>query len=153
MQDNVKTSSEKYEVSPLELTFDLVFVFAVSQLSSHLVGNLSWRGMAETIVLLIAVYDVWSYTSNEATFIHVGKTQTQWMMLIVMLLGLFMNASINHAFGEVAWTFVTPFLVSQIGLGILANFTATSKLFKTHLSRMLGWILATAPLWIVGSFA
>jgi len=97
----VKTSSEKYEISPLELFFDLVFVLAVSQLSSHLLGNLSWRGMAETIVLLIAVYDVWSYTSFEATLIHVGKTQTQWMMLIVMLLGLFMNASINQAFGEV----------------------------------------------------
>lgn len=153
MLDNIKTASEKYEVSPLELFFDLVFVFAVSQLSSHLLYNLSWRGMAETIVLLIAVYNVWSYTSFEATFIHVGKAQTHWMMIIVMLLGLFMNASINHAFGEAAWLFVIPLLVSQIGLGTLANFTATEKLFKTHLSRMLGWLLATAPLWIVGSFA
>ena len=85
MQDNMKAVSEKYEISPLELLFDLVFVFAVAQLSSHLLGDLSWRGMAETIVLLIAVYNVWSYTSFEATLINVGKKQTQWMMLIVML--------------------------------------------------------------------
>ncbi|EHI99143.1 low temperature requirement A [Clostridium sp. DL-VIII] len=152
MQDNVKTSSEKYEVSPLELIFDLVFAFAVSQLSSHLLDNLSWRGMVEMIVMLVAVYNVWLYASSQATFVHVGKIQTQWMMMTVMLLGLFMNASINHAFGEAAWTFITPFMLSQIGIGVFANFTATRKLFKIHFLRMLGWIFASAPFWIAGLF-
>ena len=35
---------EEREVSPLELFYDLVFVFAVSQLSEHLVDDLTWRG-------------------------------------------------------------------------------------------------------------
>jgi Bacterial low temperature requirement A protein (LtrA) len=39
---------EEREVSPLELFYDLVFVFAVSQLSEHLVDDLTWRGAAET---------------------------------------------------------------------------------------------------------
>ena len=42
-------------VSPLELFFDLVFIFAVSQLSHHLLNQLSWHRAAETLVLLIAV--------------------------------------------------------------------------------------------------
>ncbi|MBT2728145.1 low temperature requirement protein A [Bacillus sp. ISL-75] len=151
MQDNVKTSTDKYEISPLELIFDLGFVFALSQLSEHLLLHLNWYGMAEMIALLIAVYNVWSYTSFGATFIHVGKTQTQWMMLIVMLLGLFMFASIHRAFGVEAWTFVTPFLVCQIGNGLFTTFAETG--LKAHYSRMLGWILATTPLWIIGSFA
>ena len=44
----------KYEVTPLELFFDLVFVFAVSQLSHHLLTHLSWRGAAETVVIAAA---------------------------------------------------------------------------------------------------
>ncbi|WP_426404458.1 low temperature requirement protein A [Streptomyces sp. R-07] len=36
------------EVSPLELFYDLVFVFAVSQLSHHLLEHLTWRGAART---------------------------------------------------------------------------------------------------------
>jgi low temperature requirement protein LtrA len=76
-------SPEKDEVSPLKLFFDLVFVFAVSQLSHHLLDHLTWRGAAETLVLLIAVFGVWSYTSFEATVLHVGRSQTQWMMLVV----------------------------------------------------------------------
>ncbi len=55
---------EEYEVTPLELFFDLVFVFAVSQLSHHLLSHLSWRGAAETLVMLLAILTVWSYTST-----------------------------------------------------------------------------------------
>ena len=41
--------TEAREVSPLELFFyDLVFVFAVSQLPEHLPHDLTWRGAAET---------------------------------------------------------------------------------------------------------
>lgn len=42
-------------VSFLELFFDLVWVFAVSQLSGYLVDDLSWRGAAQTAVLGLAM--------------------------------------------------------------------------------------------------
>jgi low temperature requirement protein LtrA len=45
---------EEREVSPLELFYDLAFAFAVSQLSGHLLDDLTWRGAAETLVLLCA---------------------------------------------------------------------------------------------------
>src|SRR3954463_7208898 len=90
--------AQEYEVTPLELFFDLVFVFAVSQLSHHLLEHLTWRGAAETLVMLIAVFGVWSYTSFEATLLHVGRAYIGWIILAVMLVGLFMNAAIDHAF-------------------------------------------------------
>jgi hypothetical protein len=46
---------QEHEVTPLELFFDLVFVFAVSQLSHHLLTQLSWRGAAETLVMLLTI--------------------------------------------------------------------------------------------------
>jgi low temperature requirement protein LtrA len=67
-------------VSPLELFFDLVFIFAVSQLSHHLLDELSWRGAAETLVLLIAVFGVWSGTSFEATLLNIGRSHAQWLL-------------------------------------------------------------------------
>jgi len=48
----------EYQVTPLELFFDLVFVLAVSQLSNHLLAHLSWRGVAETLVMLTAIFAV-----------------------------------------------------------------------------------------------
>ncbi|MCO4251358.1 low temperature requirement protein A, partial [Pseudarthrobacter raffinosi] len=50
-------------VTHLELFFDLVFVFALLQLSHHLVENPSWVGAGETLVLLLGVYKVWVYTT------------------------------------------------------------------------------------------
>jgi low temperature requirement protein LtrA len=83
----------KYEVTPLELLFDLVFAFALSQLSHHLLTHLSWRGAAETLVMLLAVFAVWFTTSWSATLIRADQSRTRWLVLAVMLLGLFMNAS------------------------------------------------------------
>jgi low temperature requirement protein LtrA len=89
---------ENSEVTPLELLFDLVFVFAVSQLSHHWLEHMTWRGAAETVTLLLPVLGVWSYTSWAATLIPADRSETMWMMLSVMAFGLFMNASLTKAF-------------------------------------------------------
>src|SRR5687767_5359638 len=71
-------SDHKHEVAPLELLFDLVFVFAVSQLSQHLLTHLSWRGAAETLVLMLGVFAVWLYTSWAATVMTTDRARTRW---------------------------------------------------------------------------
>ena len=76
---------QKYVVSPLELLFDLVFAFAISQLSQHLFTHLSWRGGAETLVMLIAIFASWFTTSWSATLIRVDQSRTRWLILAVML--------------------------------------------------------------------
>jgi low temperature requirement protein LtrA len=144
-------SVQRDAVSPLELFFDLVFVFAVSQLSHHLLDHLTWRGAAETLVLLIAVFGIWSGTSFEATLLNIGRSQAQWMLLAVMLAGLFMNAAIQDAFDTGGWAFVVPLLVIQGGRSILMIVTAPTRMLREHYGRLLCWILATAPLWIVGA--
>lgn len=50
-------------VGMIELFFDLVFVFAVTQLSHALLANLTAAGFVETALLLLAVWWVWIYTS------------------------------------------------------------------------------------------
>jgi low temperature requirement protein LtrA len=145
-------SVQQDAVSPLELFFDLVFVFAVSQLSHHLLDHLTWRG-AETLVLLIAVFGIWSGTSFEATLLNIGRSQTRWLLLAVMLVGLFMNAAIQDAFETGGWAFVVPLLVIQAGRSILMVVVAPTRMLREHYARLLCWILATAPLWIAGAIS
>jgi low temperature requirement protein LtrA len=128
---------ERDAVSPLELFFDLVFVFAVSQLSHHLLEHLSWRGAAETLVLLIAVFGIWSGTSFEATLLNIGRSPTQWMLLAVMLAGLFMNAAIQDAFEAGGWAFVIPLLAVQAGRSILMVVAAPTRMLREHYARLL----------------
>jgi low temperature requirement protein LtrA len=139
------------EVVPVELFFDLVFVFAVSQLSHHLLGQVTWRGAAETAVLLCAVFGVWAYTSFEATVLGIARRSAQPALLGVMFLGLVMNAAIGQAFEDGAWVFVVPVLVCQFGYGALTMRAASLDAFREHFGRVLVWFGVTAPLWIIGA--
>ncbi len=145
------TPERKYEVTPLELFFDLVFVFAVSQLSHHLLTHLSWRGAAETLVMLLAVFAVWFTTSWSATMIRADQSRTRWLVLAVMLLGLFMNASVTRAFTTSGWAFVVPLLLIQLGRTVWTLVNSTDAVLREHYFRTLLWVIATAPLWIAGA--
>jgi low temperature requirement protein LtrA len=68
-----------------------------------------------------------------------------------MLLGLFMNAAIIQAFDASSWAFVVPLLVIQAGRPIWTIATAPNRLLRQHYVVMLGWIVASAPLWIAGA--
>jgi low temperature requirement protein LtrA len=144
-------SEQKYEVTPLELFFDLVFAFAVSQLSHHLLEHLSWRGCAETLVMLIAIYAAWFTTSWSATIVRADESRTRWLVLSVMLLGLFMNASVTRAFTTSGWTFVVPLLLIMLGRTAWMIVNATNAVFREHYIRTLIWLIATTPLWIAGA--
>ena len=144
---------EEREVSPLELFYDLVFVFAVSQLSEHLVDDLTWRGAAETLVLLCAVFTVWLLTTFEATYFDITRRQTQVAVLTAMVLGLFMNAAIGVAFSAGGWAFVIPLVVTQVARGIVTSTTAPPPQLRQHYRRALTWLLASTPFWIVGAAA
>jgi low temperature requirement protein LtrA len=141
------------EVTPLELFFDLVFVFAVSQLSHHLREHLSWRGGAETLVLLLAVYAVWFSSSWQTLVIGADEPRTQRMLLTVMALGLFMNAAVTAAFAASGWTFVVPLLMIQLGRTVWTLVNAPNAVYHEHYVRTLVWLVTTAPLWIVGAAA
>ncbi len=142
---------QKYEVTPLELLFDLVFVFAVSQLSHHLWMHLSWRGAMETLVMLLAIFGVWFSTSWSATLIRVDQSRIGWLVLAVMLLGLFMNASVARAFTPSGWDFVIPLLLIQLGRAVWMIVYSPDPVFRDHYFRMLLWLIATTPLWIAGA--
>lgn len=144
-------AAQKFEVTPLELFFDLVFVFAVSQLSHHLLQHLSWRGAAETVVLLLAVYRTWSTTSWDAAMLGVNRRDARSMLLIVMGLGLFMNAAILVAFGAGVWAFILPLVVVKLGQSFWMALRAPSALFREHFQRTSLWLVALAPLWIMGA--
>ena len=59
-------------VTPLELFFDLVYVFAIGQLSHHLLEHVDLRTGAETTIMALVVVYAWSTTAWGST----GSTPT-----------------------------------------------------------------------------
>lgn len=140
-------------VSPLELFFDLVFAFGMTQLSHHLNAHLSWHGFAETVVLLLAIFSAWSYVSWTATITSISRRTTQTKVLVAMAVILFMNAGVGEAFTDHPWAFVVPFLLVQLGGTFWTRLTSNDPLFREHFTRTLVWLVLSAPLWLLGAWS
>lgn len=140
----------KRQVSPLELFFDLVFVLAIGQLTHHLLAHLTWHGAAQTLIMLVAVCGVWTFTSFEVTLLDIERPATRAVTIAVMGLGLFMNAGIAHAFDDGPWLFALPLLAALVGPAVYASSTAPTAHLREHFRRVLVWVGASTPLWIAG---
>jgi low temperature requirement protein LtrA len=148
----MRSTTSENRVTRLELFFDLVFVFALSQLSHHLLEHPSWVGAGETLVLLLGVYKVWVYTTWAATLLDTSRLEVQWMLLIIMLVSLFMNASIGSAFGAFGWLFAASYLLVQLGRGAWMLTVGLDPTTHDHFVRTLIWGCMSAPFWIAGVF-
>jgi low temperature requirement protein LtrA len=81
-------------VTPLELFFDLVYVFAVTQLSHRLLEHLSVRGALETLMLLLVVWGVWVYTAWFTNWFDPDSLAVRLVLVAVMLASLVMSVAI-----------------------------------------------------------
>jgi low temperature requirement protein LtrA len=145
-------------VTPLELFFDLVYVFTVSQLSRGLIEHVDSRGIAQTLVLTLAVMYAWFMTVWTSNWLDVERRPVQLVLLGLMLASLLMSASIASAFGDslVPWAedraalFVIGYLAIQIGRTIFAVASFRGHRLHAHFVNALAWEIATAPIWIAG---
>ena len=76
-------------VAFVELFYDLVFVFAITQLSHLLLHHYSLLGAVETGLLFLAVWWVWIYTTWALNWLDPQRGAVRAMVYTSMLLGLF----------------------------------------------------------------
>lgn len=139
-------------VSFAELFFDLVYVFAVTQLSHELLTNLTLSGAVETLILWFAVWLGWQYTCWVTNWFDPETSRIRSLLFAVMLAGLVMASAIPGAFSERGLVFALAYVVLQLGRTAYIVF----ELGKNHplaanYRRMLGWLLISAVFWITGA--
>jgi low temperature requirement protein LtrA len=85
-------------VTYAELFFDLVFVFAVTQISHMLLARFTPTGALQTTLLFLAVWWVWVYTSWITNWLNPELTPVRVLLFLLMLGGLVLSTSIPKAF-------------------------------------------------------
>jgi low temperature requirement protein LtrA len=86
--------------SYLELFFDLVFVFAITQVASLILSDTSAAGFARSLLVLALIWWVWSGYAWMTNAIDVDDRLTQLSVLIAMAGAFFMAFAVPGAFGE-----------------------------------------------------
>ena len=146
---------EHSRVTYVELFFDLVFVFAVTQLSHGLLEHLTPLGAMQTGVLMLAVWWAWIDTAWITNWLDPERSVVRLMLFALMLLGLVLSASIPKAFEDRALAFALSFALIQLGrslfmLWALKNYDPGN--FRNFI-RIITWQVAAALCWLAGAFA
>jgi low temperature requirement protein LtrA len=140
-------------VTPLELFFDLVYVFAIGQLSHHLLAHVDVRTGAQTVVLTLAVIYAWYMTAWGANWLEPGRLPVRALLVGLMFASLLMSVAIGDAFEERAWLFVTGYLLLQLGRCGFLIVALRGQALGEHFINDLVWEALTGVLWVAGAFA
>src|SRR5215211_6094798 len=139
----------------LELFYDLVFVFAITQVSHLLLEHLTWEGAGQSALVLLVVWWSWNYTTWVTNELDPGSIVVRLLLIALMLASLLMAIAIPEAFGEKALLFAASYVAIQVGRHSFLTFAAADHdtIERQRAGRILTWFVATGGLWLAGALA
>jgi low temperature requirement protein LtrA len=140
---------EPVRVTNVELFFDLVYVFAVTQLSHHLLTHLSVGGALQTVLLLAMVWLAWVYTTWVTNWLDPEQIPVRLMLLVLMLVSLVLAFALPDAFGGRGLTVGIAYAVAQIGRSVFAIVGLRGAL-RRNFQRILAWCCVSGTLAVIG---
>jgi low temperature requirement protein LtrA len=142
-------------VTSVELFFDLVFVFAITQLSHLLLHDLTVLGATRTGLLFLAVWWVWIYTSWFTNWLHPEQTPVRLFLFALMLAGLVLSTSIPQAFGDRGLPFAAAYVLMQVGRSAFMIWALGRENPRNtrNFQRITLWFTLSGLFWIIGALA
>jgi low temperature requirement protein LtrA len=142
-------------VTYAELFFDLVFVFAVTQISHTLLAHFTPLGALQVTLLFLAVWWVWVYTSWITNWLNPEKTPVRLLLFALTLGGLVLSTSIPAAFDGRGLWFAIAYAAMQVGKTVFlwASTLPSQSLARANAIRITTWLATSAIFWIAGGLA
>ena len=148
---------EQAEVSNLELFFDLVYVFAVTQIALFMREHLGLLGVIEAALLFLAVWWAWMFTAWATNWADPDTVRVRMMIIALMLASLVLAAVLPRAFDSTdhALVFVATYCSIQIGRSLFVVWIMAQERpgGARNMLRAVVWFAAAVPLWLAGAFA
>lgn len=146
---------QHHRVTYVELFFDLVFVFAITQISHTLLAHFTPLGVLQTTILFLAVWWVWIFTSWITNWLDPERTPVRVMLFALMILGLLLSTSIPKAFETRGLAFALAFVAMQVGRSFFTflSIPKSQAGWRMNLLRITLWMICSGVFWIAGAFA
>jgi low temperature requirement protein LtrA len=139
-------------VTYAELFFDLVFVYAVTQISHTLLADFTLLGVLHVTLLFLAVWWVWVYTSWITNWLDPEKTPVRLLLFALTLGGLVLSTSIPSAFDGRGLWFAIAYAAMQVGKTVFlwVSTPPSRDLARLNAIRITTWLSVSAIFWIAG---
>jgi len=147
------TAEREHPVTPLELYFDLVFVFAFTQVTTVLSNNPTWSGLGHGLLILTALWWAWAAYAWLTNTVDPGVGAV-WGALLVAMAAMFVAAlAVPDAFGRHGVAFGVAFLiVTVMHLTLYALAARGDRDLLTAILRIAPWPLTGAALILTAGF-
>jgi low temperature requirement protein LtrA len=140
-------------VTNIELFFDLVYVFAVTQLSHYLLGHADLRGALQAGLLLMMVWLVWSYTTWVTNWLDPDLMAVRLLLVALMLVSLAMSVSLPRAFEDLGLWVGVAYAVQQIGRTLFMVIALRGHPLEANFQRILAWCVVSSAFAVAGGVA
>ncbi len=139
-------------VTYAELFFDLVFVYAVTQISHTLLADFTLLGALHVTMLFLAVWWVWVYTSWITNWLDPEKTPVRLLLFALTLGGLVLSTSIPSAFDGRGLWFAIAYASMQVGKTVFLWVSTPAARWPARMNavRITSWLTVSAVFWIAG---
>ncbi len=137
-------SEPEQRVTPLELFFDLVFVFAITQVTGLMAHHPTWEGLGQGLLVLAAIWWAWVGYSWLTNTVDPDEGLNRLAVFAAMAAILVCSLAVPGAFGDEALLFgVAYFLVRALHVVLYLRAARGD-------ARLRGAVLRLAPAVIVG---
>lgn len=145
--------SEERRTSPVELLWDLVFVFAITQVTTLLSHDLTWGGFGRAMLALALVWWAWSAFVWAANAQDPDAPGLRAALLVAMILIFVAGLALPHAFGDDGTLFALTYAgVRFIHLGLYADASRRGNASWSAIAGFAVTIVLGMGLLIAGSF-
>jgi low temperature requirement protein LtrA len=107
-------SEREQRVTPLELFFDLVFVFAITQVTSLMSADPTWPGLGRGLLVLAAVWWAWSAYAWLTNTLEPEEVSVRVAMFAAMAAMLVVALAVPEAFDEHGVLFGVAYLAVRL---------------------------------------
>ncbi|WP_216214889.1 low temperature requirement protein A [Amycolatopsis aidingensis] len=140
------------EVGAIELFFDLVYVFAVIQLSHFLTAHLSGTGVLQAAILFLAVWWGWNYTAWAMNWLNPDNVLVRVLLAVLMLASLGMSVALPAAFKDEALLFAGSYLLLQLLRSAFMVWACRGRQLGANYARLLAYSALAGVCWLLGAF-
>jgi low temperature requirement protein LtrA len=145
---------DEERVTPLELFFDLVFVFALTQVAGFLVDHLTWLGMLKASALLTVLWSSWAVYSWLTNAVPAEEVIPARLVIFAATAAMFVaSLAVPDAFGEYGVLFgLAYFVVFLLQVVLFALATGGEPEQRRAILRLAPGFLGAPALLIVAGF-
>ena len=105
--------ADEKRVSPLELFFDLVFVFALTQVTKLMSDDPTWEGLGRGMLVLALLWWAWGAYAWLTNYIAAEEDRERLLMFAAMGAFLVAALAVPHAFDDDALVFAIAYAVAR----------------------------------------